>query len=181
MRVIAGVKRGTKLYTLEGSNTRPTLDRVKQSLFSMIQYEIKDAVCLDAYAGSGSLGIEALSRGVSFVDFVDVNKSACQIISKNLEKTALTGSAVVVNKDALTYIKQSSKIYDLVFFDPPYAKNLVLKPFEELLIANKLSEDALIVIEHPSDENYDEFESLYGVSKYKTKKFGSKQISIFRR
>ena len=87
MRIIAGEKRGTKLYTLEGSNTRPTLDRVKESLFNIIQSEIRNGIFLDLFAGSGAIGLEAVSRGAKKAILCDNNKQAIQIIKKNIEKT----------------------------------------------------------------------------------------------
>lgn len=90
MRIIAGEKRGTKLYTLEGLNTRPTLDRVKESLFNIIQPEIRDCIFLDIFAGSGAIGLEAVSRGAKKAILCDNNKKAIQIIKKNIEKTRIS-------------------------------------------------------------------------------------------
>lgn len=90
MRIIAGEKRGTKLYTLEGLNTRPTLDRVKESLFNIIQLEIRDSIFLDLFAGSGAIGLEAVSRGAKKAILCDSNKQAIQIIKKNIEKTRIS-------------------------------------------------------------------------------------------
>ena len=105
MRVISGNLRGTKLYTLEGQNTRPTLDRVKESLFNIINFEIKDSIFLDLFAGSGAIGIEAASRGASKVIMCEKSKEAANIINKNLEKTKLINQVKLYNMDFKDMIK----------------------------------------------------------------------------
>ncbi|PID82794.1 MAG: 16S rRNA (guanine(966)-N(2))-methyltransferase RsmD [Clostridiales bacterium] len=181
MRVIAGEKRGTKLYSLEGSCTRPTLDRVKQSLFSIIQYDIKGAVCLDLYAGSGALGIEAISRGASFVDFIDFNIKAIEIINKNLDKTNFSEKGLVINSKALDFVQTTEKEYNLILLDPPYGKDLIVYPLQILEDRGKINEDAIIVIEHPIEDDLKGINNISSFHLQKIKKYKNKCISIYRR
>ena len=99
MRIISGKARGTKLYTLDGENTRPTLDRVKESLFNIIQNDVRDTVFLDLFSGSGAIGLEALSRGAKKAIFCDKSKEACEFIKKNIKKTHFENDSVVYNED----------------------------------------------------------------------------------
>ncbi len=181
MRVIAGKKKGTKLYSLDGMDTRPTLDRLKQSVFSMIQYETDNNKCLDLYAGSGALGIEAISRGFNEADFVDCSKAAIGIVKKNLKKTGFDSLSRVHIKSADDFLNDCDSVYDLVFLDPPYNRGLIVKPIEIMLHKNLLSDGALIVIEHSANERLDELDRLDGIYKYKNRLYGNKSISIYRR
>ncbi len=181
MRVIAGSKRGAKLKAPEGMDTRPTLDRVKQSLFSMIQYEIKGARVLDLYAGSGGLGIEALSRGASYCDFVDRDRTACKIVQDNLIKTGFDSVATVHNVEAMSFLQRLTDKCDLVFLDPPYRKNLIIEPINLLISNDKLADNALLVIEHPFDEVVDLTNKSEVLELYKEKKYGGICVSIYRR
>ena len=101
MRIISGTARGTKLYSLEGMNTRPTLDRVKEALFNMINFRLQDANVLDLFAGSGAIGLEAISRGANKVFFCDKSREAINVINKNIEKTKINKKSVVLNEDFL--------------------------------------------------------------------------------
>ena len=126
MRIISGSAKGTKLYTLEGDATRPTLDRVKEPLFSIIQHYIVGANILDLFAGSGALGLEALSRGADKAILCDYSRKAVNIIKQNIEKTKLTEKTEVWNMDykkALEKLKDNSQKFDIIFLDPPYRKN----------------------------------------------------------
>ena len=147
MRIISGIARGTKLYTLEGENTRPTLDRVKEPLFSIIQNEIKDSDVLDLFAGSGALGLEALSRGAKKAVFCDKSYSAIEIIKKNIEKTHFEEKAKVLCMDYKKCLTSINEKFDLIFIDPPYKQDIAIKSLE-IIIENKLlNEDGLIIIE----------------------------------
>ncbi|MCB0319217.1 MAG: 16S rRNA (guanine(966)-N(2))-methyltransferase RsmD [Bdellovibrionales bacterium] len=119
MRVISGKAKGIKLESPEGLTTRPTTDRVKESLFNIIQKDLQDAHVLDLYAGSGAIGIEALSRGAHHCIFLDIDKKAVQTIKNNLEKTKLADLAEVRNTDAFGFIRQTSKKFDIIYVDPP--------------------------------------------------------------
>ena len=125
MRVITGTARGRVLRTLEGEDVRPTTDRVKEAVFSIIQFEIEGRRVLDLFAGSGQLGIEALSRGAASATFVDMSKDSLSAVKYNLEHTKLGDNAKVVQTDALSFLKLTKDKFDIVFLDPPYASSLV--------------------------------------------------------
>lgn len=150
LRVISGSARGLKLLSLDGLDTRPTLDRVKEALFSMLTPYLNGAVVLDLFAGSGALGIEALSRGSIEAVFVDMLPSAMDIVKKNVSLARFTERSSFYGKNALDYLRQCDKTFDLVFLDPPYKGEL----YENCLTAiyeNKLmNKDGIIVLEWDS-------------------------------
>ena len=159
MRIISGKARGTKLYTLEGMNTRPTLDRVKEPLFSIIGTKIVDANVLDLFAGSGALGLESLSRGASSVILCDNSKDAINVINKNLEKTRL--KAQVINSDyekCLSNLKQSK--FDLIFLDPPYETDYIEKAINKILEYGILKENGLIIAETDNQDKIERIKNL---------------------
>ena len=145
MRVITGLARGRRLDTLPGEATRPTAEKVKESLFSAIQFDIEGRRVLDLFAGSGQLGIEALSRGASGCVFVDKNTEAVKIIRQNLQHTGLSASAQVLGADALTYLTRPGDRFDLVFLDPPYAAELLLPALD--MVAPLVNDGGIIVCE----------------------------------
>ncbi len=149
MRIITGKARGTKLETLDGLETRPTAERVKEALFSMIQFEIEGARVLDLFGGSGQLGLEALSRGAAGATFVDVNPQAVNIIKANAKKARLFDRCVVLGTDYKSFIRGNSgrACYDIVFLDPPYSENLVGDALERLLRAKMVSEGGIVICE----------------------------------
>ena len=122
MRVITGKARGVQLKTPDGMLTRPTTDRVKEALFSVIQFDIPGARVLDLFGGTGQLGIEALSRGAKSAVFVDAREDACKLIRENLKRTRLQEDARVVRSDYLDYLSRCREQYDIIFLDPPYAE-----------------------------------------------------------
>lgn len=130
MRIISGTARGTKLYTLDSLETRPTLDRVKESIFNIINQDIQDTVFLDLFSGSGAIGLEAVSRGARKAILCDNSKSAVDIINKNIEKTHLKDKITVYNFDfekALYKVKQENENPDYIYLDPPYKTDYVIK------------------------------------------------------
>lgn len=154
MRVISGTAKGTVLYSLEGKETRPTLDRVKEAIFNILQGEIPDAEILDLFAGSGALGIEALSRGAKKAVLCDKSKSAINIITKNLEKTHLNKQAILLQEDykvALNSLKERFQ-FDIIFLDPPYAKDFVAQAVEKILAFQLLKQGGMIMIETDEEE-----------------------------
>ena len=122
MRVITGKARGIQLKTPEGMLTRPTADRVKEALFSIINFDIPGANVLDLFGGTGQLGIEALSRGASSAVFVDAREESCKLIRENLKRTKLEQNAKVIRSDYLDYLGRCREQYDIIFLDPPYAE-----------------------------------------------------------
>lgn len=149
MRVISGKARGTKLSSIESLSTRPTLDRVKESLFNIIQNNLKGAVVLDLFAGSGQLGIEALSRGADKAYLCDINRDAVKMIKQNLEKTKLKDKAVVINEDykkALRTLNTNEK-FDIIFIDPPYKEDIAVDSIIDIIHESKLKENGIMIIE----------------------------------
>ena len=147
MRIIAGEKRGTKLYTLEGENTRPTLDRVKESLFNIIQSEIRDCIFLDLFSGSGAIGLEAVSRRAKKAILCDNNKQAIQIIKKNIEKLGYKDKIELYQMQFNELINKLNEKIDIIYLDPPYKTNYAIKTVELLLKKEILKTDSLIIIE----------------------------------
>lgn len=150
MRVISGIARGTKLNSIESLSTRPTLDRVKESLFNIIQNQIEDTTILDLFSGSGAIAIEFLSRGAKQAYLCENNHNAIKMIYSNLDKTRLTGQAVVVEKDyrkALENFKTKNIQFDTIFLDPPYQADLAIDATKRILSLELLKEKGTIIIE----------------------------------
>ena len=153
MRIISGTARGTKLYTLEGQTTRPTLDRVKESLFNIIQNEIIDSNFLDVFSGSGAIGLEAASRGAKKVILCDKSKDAINIINKNIEKTHLKEKVELYNLDYETLLKNKIKEkMDIIYIDPPYNSDFAIKSVEYIVNKNIADENSIIIIETDNEE-----------------------------
>ena len=153
MRIISGKARGTKLYTLEGENTRPTLDRVKESIFNIIQNEIEGAKVLDLFAGSGAIGLEFLSRGAEKAVLCDKSKEAINIIKKNVEKTHFQNNVQIYNTDFETCLeKVKNEQFDIIYLDPPYDTQYIKKSLEKIKQINIAKEECLIIIETDDEE-----------------------------
>lgn len=154
MRIITGKAKGRKLMTLEGIATRPTSERIKGAIFSAIQFDIEDRAVLDLFAGSGQMGLEALSRGASKATFIDVSREAMEIVKKNADSTKLYEQSKFVVSDGANYLRKMAgrEKYDLVFIDPPYAMNLCKKTVEALLRYEALRAGAIVVIESGDEE-----------------------------
>lgn len=161
MRIISGKNRGTKLYTLDGLDTRPTLDRVKEPLFSILNFYIADSVVLDLFAGSGALGLEAISRGAKEAVLCDNSKKAIHIIEQNVEKTSTNSKVKIINSDylnALENLKMQQYKFDIVFLDPPYNMNYVEKASQRIVEFSLLNKNGIIVIE--TDRKKDIIDSI---------------------
>lgn len=173
MRVISGSARGTVLHSIEDISTRPTLDRVKESLFNIIQNNIEDTTVLDLFAGSGAIGIEFLSRRAKQVYFCDKSSKAVAMIEKNLEKTKLKEKAIVYNKDYIDCINTVKNIkFDIIFLDPPYDFDISKNAIKLILEYGLLNEDGIIIIE--TDEKEREIENLKttNLEIYDSRKYG---------
>ena len=153
MRIISGKARGTKLETLEGQDTRPTLDRVKEALFSIIQNEIWDACVLDLFSGSGALGIESISRGAKIAYCCDNSRKATEIIKRNVQKTHFEEQIKIINKDYKKCLEELKKYkFDIIFLDPPYITDFGIQA-TKIIIENKmLNDDGIIVFETDKKE-----------------------------
>lgn len=162
MRVIAGSARRIPLKTLEGLDTRPTQDRIKETLFNMLQYDIADCVFLDLFAGSGGIGIEALSRGAKLAVFVEQSEKAVEIVRANLKATNLEERAVVMHCDALTALKRLEGKYrfDFIFMDPPYRHQLEQQMLEYLTGSSLIDKQSTMIIEASLDTTFDYLEPM---------------------
>lgn len=148
MRIISGKARGTKLYTLEGMNTRPTLDRVKESIFNIIQNEIDGAKVLDLFAGSGAIGLEFLSRGAKEAVLCDKSKEAIEVIRKNINKIHMEEKTKVFNTDFETCLEKiKNQQFDIIYLDPPYATNYIVKSLKKIIEFGIITKDSTIIIE----------------------------------
>lgn len=155
MRVISGKYRSIKLNAPEGTSTRPTTDKVKESIFNMIY--CRDVKVLDLFAGSGALGIEALSRGAKYAYFIDGNKDALKIINGNLKKCKIDNTHYAVFKNdylrALKLLSKQAEKFDLIFLDPPYKKNLIESSLEQIIALNLCNDECYIVCEYSNEED----------------------------
>ena len=176
MRIITGRARGVKLLTLEGSNTRPTADRTKEAIFSMLQFEIEGRNVLDLFAGAGQLGIEALSRGAKKAVFVDLSRESIRVVNDNLEHCRLKDNATVFNGDGLSYLKTTREKFDIVFIDPPYKKQLALKALS--LVLNVLNDGGIIVCETDIKEELPESVGEYTIAKQDN--YSKTMLTIYR-
>ena len=179
MRVIAGSMRGIKLSAPDGLNTRPTLDRVKEAVFSMLMPYLCDAVVLDLFAGSGAMGIEALSRGSSKAVFVDSDKSAVSCIRNNLRTCRAEERANVNYTDAFTFLSECNEKFDIIFLDPPYFNNVYSSVLEEICKRDILSPDGIIVVEWDFDCGFINDRTEFTV--LKEKKYGRVGVTTLKR
>ena len=147
MRVIAGKAKGIQLKTPDGMLTRPTTDRVKEALFSILQFDLPGTRVLDLFGGTGQLGIEALSRGAKEAVFVDAREEACRLIRENLKRAGFTGQ--VVRGDYLTYLDQCREKFDIIFLDPPYAEVFLENALNRITEIDILQSGGIIATERP--------------------------------
>lgn len=157
MRIIGGKAKGTKLYTLEGENTRPTLDRVRESLFNILQFKLQGSIFLDLFSGSGACGIEAVSRGAKKAILCDKSKQAIKIIKKNIEKTHTKEQIELYHMtfEELLETKVKEKL-DIIFIDPPYQTDFAYKAVKIILDNNLISEDSILIIETDQEKRVKE-------------------------
>ena len=180
MRVISGTLKGRNIEGFNLDGTRPTMDRVKESLFASIQNYIEGATVLDLFAGSGNLGIEAISNGSDFVYFCDKNSEAVKVINKNLDNFRIKDKALVYNLDYMECLKilsNNKKSFDIIFLDPPYAMEVLSDVIEFVLSKNLLKDNGIIVCEVGNDYLKD----YNNLTRIKEKKYGDKYIIVFKK
>lgn len=179
MRVIAGKFKGRQLASFSGSQVRPMMDRVKETLFNKIQFEVPGSKVLDLFSGTGSLGIEALSREAEQVVAVEKSASSIQIIKKNLEKLKIHEDFLIVKKDVFSYIKSTDSVFDIVLVDPPFTKKIANKVMEELSKSNVCHPEGVIAIESQKQEV---IEDKYGEWEvWDRKDYGDKKLSFYKK
>ena len=179
MRVITGKARGVQLKTPDGMLTRPTTDRVKEALFSIIQFDIPTSRVLDLFGGTGQLGIEALSRGAKSAVFVDHQENACKLIRENLRRTRLEADGKVVRADYLDYLRRCREQFDIVFLDPPYAEVFLENALKCITEIDILQSGGIIVAERPLGKELPwEFD---GFTRSRDYKYGKTLITVYRK
>jgi len=179
MRVITGKARGVALKTPEGLETRPTTDRVKEALFSIIQFEIPGMAVLDLFGGTGQLGIEALSRGAKSAVFVDAGDAACRLIKENLRRTKLEKQAKVVRADYLQFLKTTREKFNIILLDPPYAEVFLENALICITEIDILQTGGIIVCERPVGKELPW--DFSGFTRSKDYKYGKTLITIYRK
>ena len=179
MRVIAGKAKGTRLLTPDGMLTRPTTDRVKEALFSVLQFDLPGAKVLDLFGGTGQLGIEAMSRGAEYAVFVDCRREACELIHMNLKKTNFSGNATVVCTDYLTYLSRCREKFDLILLDPPYAEEYLENAIKKITEIDILQSNGIIAAERPVQK---ELPAGYpGFTRSRDYKYGKISLTFYRK
>ncbi len=177
MRVITGLAKGRKLLAPEGENTRPTSDMAKEGIFSIIQFELAEATVLDLFAGSGQLGIEALSRGARHCVFVDQSRQAQEIIRQNLQNTGLSAQSRVAAMDYGSYLDGCKDRFDIVLMDPPYQKGLAQDAL--LRVAEKMKDTGVIVCETEKNEVLPEQAGEFQL--FREYRYGKAKVTVYRK
>lgn len=179
MRVITGKARGVSLKTPEGMQTRPTTDRVKEAMFSIIHFDVPGAKVLDLFGGTGQLGIEALSRGAENAVFVDSREESCKLIRENLTRTKLQPQGKVVRADYLEYIRRCREKFDIILLDPPYAEVFLENALKTIVEIDILQSGGIIVAERPVEKELP-FE-FAGYTRSKDYKYGKTLLTLYRK
>ncbi len=178
MRIIAGEAGGRKLKTRKTKSVRPTQDRIKEAIFSMLISYIKNSKVLDLFAGFGSLGLEAVSRGAYHTTFVEINKKNASIISENISLCNFEKYTNLVIDDVFSFLKNNKNKYDLIFMDPPYEKNLNDKVIKNILkLPSTIKDEGLIIVEHSKKEKVNGTDKLKVI---KNRNYGNTTITILK-
>ena len=179
MRVITGKARGIVLKTPEGMETRPTSDRVKEALFSIIHFDVPASHVLDLFGGTGQLGIEALSREAKSAVFVDEREDACRLIRENLKRTKFEDNARVIRSDYMAYLKRCKVKFDIILLDPPYAEVFLENSLKMITEIDILQSGGIIVTERPVGKELPW--DFPGYARSKDYKYGKTLITIYRK
>ena len=179
MRVISGKARGVSLKTPNGMLTRPTADRVKEAMFSIIQFDLPGANVLDLFGGTGQLGIEALSRGAKSAVFVDLQDAACKLIRENLQKTQFAECSRVFKLDYLSFLRTSTDKFDIIFLDPPYAEDILENALKMITEIDILQSNGIIVTERPLEKEL--LLTFSGYERSKDYKYGNTLLALYRK
>ena len=177
MRIISGIKRGYKLIEFSGQDIRPTTDRVKESMFNLIQEFVPEAQVLDLFGGSGALTFEAISRGAKSGTIVDIDKNSISVINKNLDALGFS-NVKVLNCDAVNFIKTTKDKFSIIFLDPPYNRGFITPIIESIVENNLLTDDGIIVLESDFSDEHSEFS---GLSILKQRKYGRSFVTVYEK
>lgn len=178
MRIISGLKRGRKLISFNGDAIRPTTDRVKESIFNLIQGYVPGSVVLDLFGGSGALSLEAISRGANHATILDKDKRSIEIIKKNIEITDFSDKTDVKHQSAEAFVESVGKKFDIIFLDPPYNKGFVIPILESVSENELLNDDGIVVLESDFCDDHGE---VPGLEIIKQKKYGRTYITIYKK
>ena len=179
MRVVSGKARGIVLKAPNGFETRPTADRVKEAMFSILQFDLPGAAVLDLFGGTGQLGIEALSRGANKAVFVDQSDAACRLIRENLNRTHMVENARVVRSDYTAFLNNCRESFDIIILDPPYAEKFLEKSLKLITEIDILQSDGIIVAEYPAEKSLEiNFLVEFQLKEYK---YGNTKLMILRK
>ncbi len=179
MRVISGICRGIQLRTPDGMETRPTADRVKEALFSILQFDLPGTRVLDLFGGTGQLGIEAISRGAASAVFVDASPKACALIRENLKHCRIEQQGSVIQMDYLQYLSSCRETFNIILLDPPYAEDFLENALKKLSEIDILESGGIIVAERPVEKALDV--EISGFSRSRDYKYGKTRITLFRK
>ena len=179
MRVISGKARGVNLKTPEGLQTRPTTDRVKEALFSIIHFDLPGANVLDLFGGSGQLGIEALSRGAKRAVFVDAGDAPCKLIRENLKRAKMEQDAQIIRSDYLSYLSRCREQFHIIFLDPPYAEVFLENALKKITEIDILETGGIIVAERPVEKELTL--DFPGYSRSRDYKYGNTLLTLYRK
>jgi 16S rRNA (guanine(966)-N(2))-methyltransferase RsmD len=179
MRVITGKARGVALKTPLGQDTRPTADRVKEAMFSIIQFDIPNAVVLDLFGGTGQLGIEALSRGAREAVFVDQSENACKLIKENLNRTKFTQQGSVIRSSYTDFLRKNRQKFHIIFLDPPYSGDFLENSIKIITEIDILQSGGIIVSERPIEKELSQ--EINGYTRSKDYKYGKTLLTIYRK
>lgn len=178
MRIIAGEVKGRKLKSIKGTSTRPTLDRIKESLFNIITPYLMANNGLDLFAGFGGLGIEALSRGVVYFTFVEKDYRNCKIIKENIKITKYSDRTSVIQDDVFNFLNRVKDSYDLIIMDPPYKRGYAVDVLKIILKKDLLNKYGIVVVEHEKEL---ELNNIPGLSLIKYKIYGDTALSVLKK
>ncbi len=179
MRVITGTARGRRLRELPGMETRPTTDKVKESIFNIVQFDVEGRNVLDLFGGTGQMGIEALSRGAERCTFVDLRKEAAAVIRENVKTCGFESRGKVVQGDGIAFLTGCREKFDLVFLDPPYASGLLERALEVIAKIDIMSENGIIVCESAAEQVLPELSAPY--EKGREYRYGKIKVTLYRR
>lgn len=181
MRIISGKAKGRKILSPATNETRPTLDRIKEAIFNIIQIYVPDAVTIDVFAGTGSLGLEAASRGAREVYLIDKSPVTFPLLKQNIENLHFEDNCYALNTDAYSALRNfasKGKVFDLIFIDPPYLKNLIPEAIRIVDENNMLHKDGIIVTKIDSSEEI--FEGTKNIKMYDKRKYGNTTVCLYR-
>lgn len=178
MRIISGSRRGHKLLEFTGQDVRPTTDRVKESVFNIIQSFIPDARVLDMFSGSGALSFEALSRGADSAVCIDTDKRSVDIIRKNAQALRFEDRCEILNMSCMDYVNRDCGKFDVIFLDPPYNKGFIEPALDAIVKNELLSDDGVIMLESDNTDFYGEVE---GLTIYRQRKYGRTFITVYKK